>query len=117
VHQLFDTIRILDGGRLVAMEVAQRNWPHSSFRFLPLPTFLEAVRAADREGRSDPFSDSPRGCLEPARNGAVAYRDYANTAQRPSLWLLELTWGHREAGRAVVGARRGGRSRTLTFGP
>jgi hypothetical protein len=29
---------------------------HLSFRFLPLPTFLEAVRAADREGRSDPFT-------------------------------------------------------------
>jgi len=28
--------------------------PHFSFRFLPLPTLLEAVQAADREGRSDP---------------------------------------------------------------
>ena len=29
-----------------------RHRPHFSFRFLPSPPFLEAVQAADREGRS-----------------------------------------------------------------
>ena len=58
----------------------------------------------------------PREGLEPARNGLRwPYRDYGEYGPAAFSVALELTWGHRvEAGRAVVGARRGGRSRTLT---